>query len=64
MLHLVNLIAFGQCDCAWSNILQLCNDAAVVQIYVTASKLLQLVDVIVVGKCDFTTHDYLSIMHT
>jgi hypothetical protein len=64
MLQLVNLIAFGQCDCAWSKILQLCYDAAVVQIYVTASKLLQLVDVIVVGKCDCTTHDYLSIMHT
>jgi hypothetical protein len=64
MLHLVNLIAVGQCDCAWSNGLQLCNDAAVVQIYITASKLFQLVNMIVVGQFDCTTHEYLSMHYT
>jgi hypothetical protein len=64
MLQLVNLIAVGQCVCAWSNIFQLCSDAAVVHIYVTTSKLLQLVNRIVVGECDSTTHEYLSIMIT
>jgi hypothetical protein len=64
MLQLVNLITVGQCDHDWSKILQMCNDAAVVQIYVTAYKLLQLVKLLVVGQCDCTTHEYLSIMNT
>jgi hypothetical protein len=61
---LVDLLAVGQCDCEWSTILQLCNDAAVVQIYVTAYKLFQLVNLIVVGQCDCTPHEYLTIMNT
>jgi hypothetical protein len=52
MLQLLSLIAVGQCDCAWSNILQLRGDAAVVQIYVTAYKLLKLVILLIVGQCD------------